>query len=782
MSFGADDDWTFEVWFYTTTVGSSWDISDYSGNNSASGDPGGQIYFSASSGAGLHWYQNSTRYAEIPKEEIQANKWHHVAFVKDGTADTITSFLDGVVKTTDHLDDTSGSSSGGLIIGQQGGGTFFSGYMSDFRVYKGIKKYTTNFIPAATNPDILPDTPSGVSIKSKLTEITEGAVAFDGADGNGLIVADSTDFDHASAFTWEGYFYLKSYDSSGVSVVRHENDGLDWYINTSGNIIFNQNPSTVNLVNTGNGVMVLNKWVHIAISHTGSVCKLFVDGIERASATTSTVPDNVSGNLHIGESGDNENYQWNGFISNLRFVNGTALYTSNFTPPTEPLTNVTNTKLLTCQSPTRVRFAPVAPNVGVASTAVFNSNFESIPTAVDGLTVTNNSSVSTTSAGTNSYGFTNVASFNGSNSLSVNLGAIPQVSTYDIIFKTTGSTDNKYLFAISNTGLVRRGGSSLAWYNNSADQVLSTTPDDRKWHHLRVTPKSLYFDGVETKTTSTTPNIYVSSNGYMALGAYRNDSGTIQYNGEIDIGLVKVHRGVDLGAPTSYPITTNGTLSSSVTTPDDGVIFAAANSTATAFNPFNTDIHTVRGQETVYPTWNPLVGSTSTFSDGNLQITTQASGYVIDSVTMRTPAGTGRWYWEFVQTARTGTDYTLVGMLPDDNTYRQTTSNIPQDCNGIGIYIGQNGVTYAASGAATTGTIGATFDVGDVLGWAYDAEAGTVECYKNGVPQGTQFTNVRTDTGWTFCVTDYDNTTVSTFEINFGQKPFKYAPPEGFSH
>ena len=23
LSFGADDDWTFEVWFYTTTVGSS---------------------------------------------------------------------------------------------------------------------------------------------------------------------------------------------------------------------------------------------------------------------------------------------------------------------------------------------------------------------------------------------------------------------------------------------------------------------------------------------------------------------------------------------------------------------------------------------------------------------------------------------------------------------------------------------------------------------------------------------------------------------------------------
>ena len=25
FDFGADDDWTFEVWFYTTTVGSGWD-------------------------------------------------------------------------------------------------------------------------------------------------------------------------------------------------------------------------------------------------------------------------------------------------------------------------------------------------------------------------------------------------------------------------------------------------------------------------------------------------------------------------------------------------------------------------------------------------------------------------------------------------------------------------------------------------------------------------------------------------------------------------------------
>jgi hypothetical protein len=39
-----------------------------------------------------------------------------------------------------------------------------------------------------------------------------------------------------------------------------------------------------------------------------------------------------------------------GYISNLRVVAGTALYTSAFTPSTTPLTAVSGTSLLTCQS------------------------------------------------------------------------------------------------------------------------------------------------------------------------------------------------------------------------------------------------------------------------------------------------------------------------------------------------------------------------------------------------------------------------------------------------
>ena len=202
---------------------------------------------------------------------------------------------------------------------------------------------------------------------------------------------------------------------------------------------------------------------------------------------------------------------------------------------------------------------------------------------------------------------------------------------------------------------------------------------------------------------------------------------------------------------------------------------------ATNFNPFNTDINTVRGQETGYPTWNPLVKSTSTLSNGNLTLTTAASGYLLDMVNMFTPAGTGRWYWEFVTTARAGTDYTMVGMLPSDNDYLQGNGNIPHEKKGISVYIGYNGdVNYMLvlqqQDLEQQLLVLVMFLDGD-----NDAENGTVECYKNGVSQGTQFTNVRTDVGWRlFCLTDYDHTNASTHEINYGQKPFKFPPPDGF--
>jgi hypothetical protein len=54
---------------------------------------------------------------------------------------------------------------------------------------------------------------------------------------------------------------------------------------------------------------------------------------------------NSTGTFQIGYRSSSEFYT--GYISNFRVVKGTAVYTSAFTPPTSPVTAITNTSLLT---------------------------------------------------------------------------------------------------------------------------------------------------------------------------------------------------------------------------------------------------------------------------------------------------------------------------------------------------------------------------------------------------------------------------------------------------
>ena len=81
----------------------------------------------------------------------------------------------------------------------------------------------------------------------------------------------------------------------------------------------------------------------------------------------------------------NTSYLHRGSISNLNVVKGTALYTSNFTPPTEPLTAHANTKLLCCQSNTSATAKSVGPTITlVDNTRAENCNpFEAF--SVDGV-------------------------------------------------------------------------------------------------------------------------------------------------------------------------------------------------------------------------------------------------------------------------------------------------------------------------------------------------------------------------------------------------------------
>jgi hypothetical protein len=132
-----------------------------------------------------------------------------------------------------------------------------------------------------------------------------------------------------------------------------------------------------------------NIWYHIALVKSSNVTTLFIDGNKTGSTYADTNTYVITapwiGRFNDGVTG--LTYLLNGQMSNLRIVKGTAVYTDNFVPSTDPLTNITNTSLLTLQDST------VIDN----GTANGGSPF----------TITNVGSISTTSLIDGRYGIEN---------------------------------------------------------------------------------------------------------------------------------------------------------------------------------------------------------------------------------------------------------------------------------------------------------------------------------------------------------------------------------------
>ena len=104
----------------------------------------------------------------------------------------------------------------------------------------------------------------------------------------------------------------------------------------------------------------VRQWHHVAVTRSGNTFRLFVNGELKDEGTSSSAIPGLSGYYpSIGAKNSSSDHFW-GRISNLRLVKGTALYTSDFTPSTKPLTSVTNTKLLCCNGST-VTSATVTP-------------------------------------------------------------------------------------------------------------------------------------------------------------------------------------------------------------------------------------------------------------------------------------------------------------------------------------------------------------------------------------------------------------------------------------
>jgi len=180
----------------------------------------------------------------------------------------------------------------------------------------------------------------------------------DGEWANGFYVGSSIKFP-ASAdfafgtgnFTVECFVFLNSWAGDAVMVDFRPTNGaytdtFSFSLNSSGSPIFYTNTS-----NALGGTVSLGVWHHLALVKTSGVMKVYIDGTGQ-NAVSNSVNWSRNGAPSIGatKSGLSNSGSLDGFVSNVRVVKGTAVYTSDFTAPTSALTAITNTKLLTCQN------------------------------------------------------------------------------------------------------------------------------------------------------------------------------------------------------------------------------------------------------------------------------------------------------------------------------------------------------------------------------------------------------------------------------------------------
>ena len=221
------------------------------------------------------------------------------------------------------------------------------------------------------------------------TAATARSVFFDGAsDHMRLSLDSSTDLDMGTGdFTIEFWYNYKNTNTSNRQAIissntvwgsgftqiqvnhpSHINHILlwDYDINSSNPVL----KSTNTFPNNGT-------WRHVAISRSGSALKMFVNGtLENSVTQTGSLDFSDSYGTYIGYYPSNTGLVAD--ISNLRVVKGTAVYTESFRPPTEPLTAITNTKLLCCNN-SSVTGATVTPGTITAianPTATTDSPFD----------------------------------------------------------------------------------------------------------------------------------------------------------------------------------------------------------------------------------------------------------------------------------------------------------------------------------------------------------------------------------------------------------------------
>jgi hypothetical protein len=368
-------DYTIEAWIYTTEV-------DNSGYNNILSDVSSNVQFSLHSPSNGNMY---TIYQSAVKLGPTAtgtglNEWVHFVWEREGT--TLRHYCNGALLQSGTVDNNSFTIS---KIGQYyTGGYEHHGYIRDLRVMSSAKyggsSYTVPTEPLAYTDEATTELlachhpyirAEGVSISQTGSSI--GTSPFGPYDYSPIKTANQVGYNDDI-----GSFYLDTNSGTGPDAVTlpatanlafgtgaftiewwqywdgaQVNYGtfLDLGYSSSTNILIQNYPSGTNqyrVYMNGTSTQIneasaanSNQWYHYALVRNGTTVTLYRNGLTSGSATFSgDLGSNVD--THIGKQGSS--YGLSGsYIADFRIVKGTAVYTSNFTPPTSRLGWITGT-------------------------------------------------------------------------------------------------------------------------------------------------------------------------------------------------------------------------------------------------------------------------------------------------------------------------------------------------------------------------------------------------------------------------------------------------------
>ena len=528
--------WTIEFWMYslaTPTSGNQCRMLMAGSNGDAAGwdisyDNTGYLGFYRPYGGGPVGIAT-------PASTIALNTWYHVAFVCNAGSARI--YINGTQVAGPVTITLPTSASQTLRIGYDDVGTVnfqYNGYISNLRIVKGTAVYTAAFTPptapltAITNTSFLScqsnrfkdnstnnltitatATPS-VQVYSPFGTTTQYDPNVNGGSGyfNGstdyLTIPGSANFAFGTGnFTVEAWVYLTSAPTTNFFIDFRDSSNTTapcflWGNVTSGCLSWQFDAVAGNYINTS-ATFNINTWYHIAYVRNGTIGTIYQNGVSIGSGTDTTNYSVISSTIYLAARYSAATF-FPGYISNLRIVKGTAVYTTAFTPPTAPLTAITNTSLLLSGT-----------NGQIYDNAMMTA-----------LTTVGNAQISTSvyKYGTGSIYFDGTGDWLVPNNLSplgggdftVEMWLYPNSTysaTYAGILDSRTSADGAGLVYFGYTGTANQ----IGWKDNTTNVVTGTVTVST-WNHVAIVRSSgtmtMYINGTSTTSAANSTNYTVA--------------------------------------------------------------------------------------------------------------------------------------------------------------------------------------------------------------------------------------------------------------------------------